>query len=358
MTFQQVDTQSFQDKSEFGELTWHFVQGGQVTVGARHFSQQFTDAQSYDDYPFPTHLPATPHESPASKTVGKVNPSYEYAPNQYVYAVWSQGFRRGGANSVPLAGPFRESPLLATYAPDSTNNYEAGLKGRFGNGFSYTAAVFDIKWDKPQISSSLPSGNLAVYNGNTAESKGFELESSGPLFVPLLSYTVSFAYADAHLTSSFSLPANNGLQTGTIVPGLIHGSDGQQMPGSPKTSASVALNYDMPLSAGYELALDGERRVPQRGAHAADADARCHVGAVLLELRDRELLRRAESRALANDALHHQSLRQAEHPGAADAVQRARQADERLRGESAARDRPAAGLHLLKSGSRTRRAGA
>ena len=245
VTFQQVDTQSFQDKSEFGELTWHFVQGGQVTVGARHFSQQFTDAQSYDDYPFPTHLPATPHESPASKTVGKVNPSYEYAPNQYVYAVWSQGFRRGGANSVPLAGPFRESPLLSTYPPDSTNNYEAGLKGRFGNGFSYTAAVFDIKWDKPQISSSLPSGNLAVYNGNTAESKGFELESSGPLFVPLLSYTVSVAYADAHLTSNFSLPANNGLQTGTIVPGLIHGSDGQQMPGSPKTSASVALNYDM-----------------------------------------------------------------------------------------------------------------
>ena len=31
------------------------------------------------DYTFPTHLPATPHDSPASKTVGKVDPSYEYA---------------------------------------------------------------------------------------------------------------------------------------------------------------------------------------------------------------------------------------------------------------------------------------
>ena len=49
-------------------------------------------------------MPATPHESPASKTVGKVNPSYEYATDQYVYALWSQGFRRGGANSVPLVG--------------------------------------------------------------------------------------------------------------------------------------------------------------------------------------------------------------------------------------------------------------
>ena len=256
VTFHQADTQSFKDRSVFGELTWHFVKGGQVTFGARYFNQQFTDAQSYDDYPFPTHLPATPHESPASKTVGKVNPSYEYAPDQYVYAVWSQGFRRGGANSVPLVGPFRESPLLATYQPDKTNNYEAGLKGRFSNGLSYTIAVFDIKWDNPQISSSLPSGNLAVYNANTAESRGFEIESSGPIFVPQLTYTVSFAYADAHLTSDFSLPANDGSQTGTIVPGLIHGSNGQQMPGSPKESAYLAVNYEMPLSTGYDLVLN------------------------------------------------------------------------------------------------------
>ena len=173
-----------------------------------------------------------------------------------MYAVWSQGFRRGGANSVPLAGPFRESPLLSTYAPDSTNNYEAGLKGRFSNGFSYTAAVFDIKWDKPQISSSLPSGNLAVYNAQHRRIEGLRAGvERARCSCRMLAYTVSFAYADAHLTSDFSLPANNGLQTGTIVPGLIHGSDGEQMPGSPKTSASVALDYDMPLSAGYELAL-------------------------------------------------------------------------------------------------------
>jgi iron complex outermembrane recepter protein len=253
VSFRQVDTQNFTDKSLFGELTWHFMPRGQITFGARHFSQQFTDAQSYDDYPFPTHLPATPHESPASKTVGKINPSYEYADQQYVYALWSQGFRRGGANSVPLAGPFAESPLLATYQPDKTDNYEAGLKGRFSGGLSYTIAVFDIKWDKPQISSSLPSGNLAVYNANTAESKGIEFESSGPLFVPHLAYSVGFAYADAYLTSDFSLPANNGAQNGTIVPGLIHGSSGEQMPGSPKTSASAALLYDTNLAAGYDL---------------------------------------------------------------------------------------------------------
>ena len=251
--FQHIDTQNFQDKSVFGELTYHFLTHGQITFGVRHFSQQFTDAQSYVDYTFPTDIPATPHDSPASKTVGKVDPSFEYAKDQFVYALWSQGFRRGGANSVPLSGPFQESPVLSTYLPDKTNNYETGLKGRFSNGLSYTVDVFYIKWDKPQISSSLPSGNLAVYNANTAVSKGVEFETSGPLPLQGLGYSVGFSYADAKLTSDFSLPADNG--HGVITPGLLTGKSGEQLPGSPKNSVSAALLYDTPVAPGYDLAL-------------------------------------------------------------------------------------------------------
>jgi iron complex outermembrane receptor protein len=73
--------------------------------------------------------------------------------------------------------------------------------------------------------------------------------------VPRLSYLVSFAYADAKLTSDFSLPANNG--SGTIVPGLLSGSAGEQLPGSPKTSLNVALIYDVAVAPGYELTLSG-----------------------------------------------------------------------------------------------------
>jgi iron complex outermembrane receptor protein len=253
LDFTQADTQRFQDKSVYGDLTWHLTRQLSLTGGMRHFQQQFTDAQLYLDYTFPTLVPATPHSAPASTNIGKADLSYEYAHDQYVYVLWSQGFRRGGANSVPLVGPFQESPLLASYAPDSTNNYEAGLKGRFGNGLSYAFDIFDVKWNKPQISASLPSGNLAVYNGNTAESKGFELESVGPLLLPGLAYNVGISYADAKLTSDFSLPANDG--TGTIVPGLISGKAGEQLPGSPKTSITAALDYQRLIVPGYSLSL-------------------------------------------------------------------------------------------------------
>ncbi len=249
--FTQVDTQHFTDKSEFAELTWHFMPNGQVTFGGRHFEQSFTDEQSYLVYTYGIFVPPTPHSSPASKNTWKINPSYQYSPDQYVYAIWSQGFRRGGANSVPSTGIYKESPELNTYQPDSVNNYEVGLKGRFSNDLSYTFAIFDIHWDKPQISSTLLDGNLVVYNANTAQSKGFEFESRGPLFLPGLTYSIGGAYADAKLTSSFALPENNG--AGMVVPGLLTGSSGEQLPGSPKMSASVTINYEHYLVPDYDM---------------------------------------------------------------------------------------------------------
>ena len=281
--FQQIDTQNFQDKSVFGELTYHFLTHGQITFGVRHFSQEFTDAQSYQDFTFPTDIP---RHGPAQRA-GLENRRqdrpflHEYAKDQFVYALWSQGFRRGGANSVPLSGPFQESPLLSTYQPDKTNNYEGGFKGRFANGLSYTIDVFYIDWDKPQISSSLPSGNLAVYNANTAVSKGFEFETSGPLVLQGLGYAVGFSYADAKLTSDFSLPADNG--TGTIIPGLLSGKAGQQMPGSPKTSVTAALLYNTLITQGYDLtlSLNGVYRTAVKMQLAPTLEGNTFVGAAI-----------------------------------------------------------------------------
>lgn len=253
LTFEQLDKQQFQDRSVFGEVTYHVTPHIQVTAGARHYSQSFTDAQLYDDFAFYSKVPPIPYNSPASKTVGKANVSLEFADRQYVYALWSQGFRRGGANSVPASGPFQESPLLRNYQPDSTDNYETGVKGRLANGLYYAFTGFWINWNHPQISGSLPSGNLAVYNANTARSRGFEFESSGPLLAHGLSYLVGFTYVDATLASDFSLPANNGL--GVITPGLLHGESGEQLPGSPKTSVNAALMYDFTLVPAYEASL-------------------------------------------------------------------------------------------------------
>ena len=264
LSFSGIDHQHFREYSTFAELTWHFTRQGQLTVGGRHLHQDFEDSQSYSVYTFDSFVPATPRDSSVSKNIFKVNPSYEYASGQFLYATWSQGFRRGGASSVPLTGPFQESERLATYAPDSTNNYELGVKGRLAVGLAYTFDVFDINWDKPQIAGVTPAGNYAVWNANKARSRGFEASLDGPLLVRGLSFALGGAYSDAKLTADYSLPAGNG--GGMVVDGLISGKAGSQLPGSPKTSATATLTYQLAVAAGYELAtsLNGtyKSRIP------------------------------------------------------------------------------------------------
>jgi iron complex outermembrane recepter protein len=265
-TFNQADAQSFHDESVYGELTWHFAAHGQITFGGRRYQESFTDLQTYTDYAFSSVIPGVAHSTSPSKNTWKVDPSYEYANQQYVYVLWSQGFRRGGANSVPLSGFLRESPELDTYAPDTVNNYEAGLKGRFPNGLTYDFDIFDDQWNKPQISGSTPIGNLVVFNGNTARSRGFEFESTGPLALPGLTYTISYAYADAVLSSNFSLPANNG--SGVVLPGELTGTAGQQLPGSPKVSTAGTVTYQHSIAPGYggSLSLSANYRSHTRVA--------------------------------------------------------------------------------------------
>jgi iron complex outermembrane receptor protein len=250
LNWYQPDAQAFTDKSLFGELTWHLTQNGQITFGGRHFIQNFSDSQSIVNPTFSTIVPASPASQRASKNTWKVNPSYEYVPSHSVYALWSQGFRRGGANSIPLSGEFAASPALQQYSSDTVNNYELGLKGRFESKLRYTLTVFDDEWKDPQINGSTALGDLLVYNGVKARSRGLEFDATGPLFLDGLSYTIGGAYVDAKLTESFSLPSG------------IVGVAGWQLPGSPKTSLAATLNYDRPIAPDYllSLALNGTYR--------------------------------------------------------------------------------------------------
>ena len=51
-----------------------------------------------------------------------------------LYATFSQGFRRGGANAIPTSGFFEElnPETVQFYKADTVNNYEIGVKGDTG----------------------------------------------------------------------------------------------------------------------------------------------------------------------------------------------------------------------------------
>ena len=248
--FDEKAAQYFKDRSLYGELTWHLLKPVQITFGVRRYWQDFVATQDYISYPFGSRDIGNPNETSTSGNLFKVNPSFQYAKDQMIYATWSQGFRRGGSNSYILQGPLAESPTLLSYRPDKTDNFEVGFKGRLGSEFTYSLAAFDIEWKDPQINGLTPyTATSLVYNGKQARSTGVEAELSGSLVLPGLRYDISYAYADARLTKNFSLPANDG--TGVITPGLISGQAGESLPGSPKSSAAATISYTRTVAPQY-----------------------------------------------------------------------------------------------------------
>ncbi|WOF42527.1 TonB-dependent receptor [Sphingopyxis indica] len=255
LTYSQVTSQRFREVSFFGDVTFHLTDAWSVTGGARVFKQKFSSDQDLLSTLFAP--PGSPEvdgvgvslTNSASSTKGtdqifKVNTSYKLEGGGQIYATFSQGFRRGGTNtfSTPEINPIIFEPeALVVYKPDRTNNFEVGIKGSMSRIY-YSLSAFYIDWKDPQIDLQTPYNLFpAVVNGSAAESKGFEVELSGPIAIDGLSFNLGLAYARARLSEDFGLPAGDG--AGSEVPNAIRGVKGDQLPGAPDWSGAGSLIY-------------------------------------------------------------------------------------------------------------------
>jgi outer membrane receptor protein involved in Fe transport len=246
----------FVDKAFFGELTWKITDEWQITGGARVFKQTFNRSI---DFAVPLFGIAIPNPDDAGRNatsvkdaIFKLNTSYEFSPGHQFYATFSQGFRRGGANNFALGGIAAEPASILLYKPDYVDNYEAGVKGKFG-GLRYTFDVFYDDWTNPQIGLSTPKNVWpVVVNGKKARSKGIEFELGGSI-TPELDFSIGYAYADAKITRDFCIPTGDGF-FGFIDCG-IQGVKGTRLPGAPKHTGSASLDYERELASGDKIGL-------------------------------------------------------------------------------------------------------
>ena len=240
VSFDQAANQNYRDYSVYGDVTWHISPSWQVTGGARFARQTFAQRMIILSSIFPYNIDAR-EEDKLSRAIFKANTSYRISPNAQLYATFSQGFRRGGANTFPTTGPLLEPAELQTYKPDATNNYEIGVKGRV-RGISFAADLFYIDWKNVQIDTATPFNAWdTVINGSAAVSKGAEIELTGPIGESGFSFSLGLAYARARLTEDFALPAGGG--AADIIPGAITGFKGARLPGAPDFSGSGNLYY-------------------------------------------------------------------------------------------------------------------
>ncbi|MES2074093.1 MAG: TonB-dependent receptor [Pseudomonadota bacterium] len=233
-------TQKFKERALFGELTWHLAPTLRLTGGMRAFKTDFSnDSVLGSGVIAPANTPI--HTINAQKDSGnlfKANVSWDLAPQQMLYATVSQGYRRAGANAVPLTGTFAESAAWQTFKPDTNTNSEIGIKGAEGS-LRYNLSLFDIRWKDIQVDTTTPLwGFYVAQNGGKANSRGLELELSGRLTTDLR-FGLNYAFVNAKLSDDV-LRADR--------PSVVSATAGTVLPGTAKHTMSANLDHVTPLS--------------------------------------------------------------------------------------------------------------
>jgi iron complex outermembrane receptor protein len=244
-------TTMFKDLALFGELTYHITDAWSLTGGSRLFKQTLTQSQQTGLlFGGPAVVANASLSDEWRRALWKINTSFQIDKSNLVYATWSQGFRRGGVNALPpaeLGGSYVTPPALTHLQPDTADNYEVGVKGTLANRVRYSAAIFDIQWHNIQEGVQLtPLVLPAALNIGEAYSRGVEMEVSANI-TDHLSGQIGYTYDETSLRSINPLYATPN----TSVPPPAVGSP---LPGTPKNSLSIGLEY------GHIKIADGELR--------------------------------------------------------------------------------------------------
>ena len=248
----------FVDEALFGEVTFHATSAWQFTGGVRYFHQSFKNS-TFQQIPLcgagcsdanhsadPTGLSVSQIDTSTNDQVYKLNTAYDLSPNTKIYATYSEGYRRGGANALPTTGAYASLPQYQTFKPDLAKNYEVGIKGTaLDQRLRYSVDAFLIDLSTFQFAYSNLSGIPATYNGGSARSKGGELELQARA-TNRLSVTFGYTYTDATVTQSLQLYDLGFCGDPTCL--LVSLKSGALLPGVPKNTVNAALDYLMPLA--------------------------------------------------------------------------------------------------------------
>jgi outer membrane receptor protein involved in Fe transport len=240
--FDYTRKETFKTAAGYGELTWHASDTVQLTGGFRYFSN---DSDNDTHIALPLYVGFAPptdatYSNSDSGWLFKGNASWNFNPDNMLYATVSEGYRRGGSNAVPLTGTFAEDPRWQVYGPDRVTNYEVGIKGT-SDRFRYTVTLFRVDWKDIQLNTATPNwGFYVVQNGGKARTQGLEAELQGRL-TDELRFNLGYSYVDAKLVEDMFSPVNS------VTP---IARSGAMLPGTPKNSFNIGLNWTRTLSNG------------------------------------------------------------------------------------------------------------
>jgi outer membrane receptor protein involved in Fe transport len=221
---------TFEEVAVFGNATYDLTSLWSVSAGARYSrnEQTFSGSTSGALSGLPTYYP------PASghKVTYSVSSQYHLTADAMAYARVATGYRPGGDNGET---PGAEVP--PTYGPDTTINYEVGVKSELlARRLLVNTSVFYIDWKNIQLEVIGPLESFYYSNAAQASSKGVELSSSY-VAAAGLQFGLNATFTDATLGSDAF---------------AVGGAKGDRLPASARWAGAFNADYTHALFGNYQ----------------------------------------------------------------------------------------------------------
>lgn len=244
----------------FGNFSYDFNDQFSAEIGVRFFDQEMNRTY-FVDKPFVTAdswpRVVTP-QGGNNDFVPKLTLTYQIDDQKMVYALYSEGFRAGGANRNRTQ--FTQFPNQ--YEPDLLKNFEVGAKTRWLDGkLQINATAYFGRWENYQIEALDPSSQpcqpgeipdidfcnqpfqIMVANVGDAEQKGLEIEIRA---VPsdMVDMGLNIAFVNAETSEDFEVT--------TLVP------KGTRLPNVPDLKFSTYLQLTWPVLQSESAYVRGQ----------------------------------------------------------------------------------------------------
>ena len=259
-----LGVQGVEERALFGEISRDIGERWRVTGGGRWFGYGIATG-NLTEFPYTPmyNSPFTDYESDDRGVLFKGSVAYRLGDQTNVYFTRSEGYRIGGGNNYRVctdeelalltdADPANDPPQSgciyadqALIRPDTTTNYEAGLRRSWDNErYTFSGTLFHVDWTDIQVAGLTPfSAEPITLNGGGAVSRGLELASAVGL-TNALRLRGSWSYTRAELSVD--------------SPGLLDGGadafKGDRLSGAPRQQGSLLASYGTLVGAG--LAFD------------------------------------------------------------------------------------------------------
>lgn len=254
--YRELRTDQVDEVAAYGEASYDLTRKLNVTAGARWFHFAFETESSVTQA---VGARMFRDNSDSTGVSPKISVLYRLNARALVYGQIAEGYRAGGFNTGgPIGQAFDGAPgnPAREYAPDELWNYELGAKLRLlSDRLQLRVAGFYAQWSDIQTDQFLPSGLPYTVNVGDGANRGLELELA---WRPLRALDVRAAALinDPELTRlnpAFAARRDAGL------------------PGVPRGSASLAVDYTRPLWGDLDLALHGQLAYVGRSRLTFDA---------------------------------------------------------------------------------------